>query len=164
MPTPALTPLAAAVLRVDPPERALEIECGEGDGVFFLARAFPVARVRGATRPESRVRVASERIGLDPEGRVAFKQARGSSLPYPDDLFDLVVQVGGRPPVAEIARVLRPAGRLILASTVGGGRGGRLLDWRLRRHGIELDPPVAVGDGSFRIGCLRGDGSTSAAE
>jgi ubiquinone/menaquinone biosynthesis C-methylase UbiE len=164
MPTPALTPLAAAVLQVDPPERALEVECGEGDGVFFLAREFPVARVRGVDRDEGRARVASERVGLDPEGRVAFKQARGGSLPYPDDLFDLVVQVDGRPPVAEIARVLRPGGQLILASTVGDGHTGRLLNWRLRRHGLELGPPVAVGDGSFRVGQLRGDGSTNAAE
>ncbi len=153
MPTPALTPLAAAVLHVDPPERALEIECGEGDGVFFLAREFPAARVRGVDRDEGRVRAATDRVGLDPEGRVAFKQARGGSLPYPDGLFDLVAQVDGRPRVAEIARVLRPGGQLILASSAGSGaHGGRLLGWRLRRHKIELGAPVAAGDGSFRVG------------
>ena len=65
--------------------------------------------MRGVDRSEAAVRAATARVGLDPEGRVAFKQGRPRSLPYPDDLFDLVAQVDGRPPVAEIARVLRPA-------------------------------------------------------
>src|SRR5690348_18492756 len=41
----SLPALAAAVLRVPrDPERVLEIGCGEGDGVLFLAREFPRAR------------------------------------------------------------------------------------------------------------------------
>ena len=98
--SPPLTPLAAAALRVaPPPERVLEIECGDGDGALFLAREFPAARVRGVDRAEELVRAATARVGLDPEGRVAFKQGRPGALPYPDGFFDLVVQVDGRPAV-----------------------------------------------------------------
>src|ERR1700755_7151 len=51
MPTPPLTPLAAAVLRVVPaPERVLEIECGDGEASLFLAREFPTARGRRGRR------------------------------------------------------------------------------------------------------------------
>ena len=96
---PPLTPLAAAVLHVAPaPERVLEIECGAGDATLFLAREYPTARVRGVDRSEENVRAATARIGLDPEGRVAFKVGGPRSLPYPDDFFDLVVEVDGRPP------------------------------------------------------------------
>ena len=115
MPSASLTSLAAAVLRVPgSPERILEIECGDGEGVLFLAREYPSARVRGVDRSEERIREAVARIGLDPEGRVAFKPGRGRSLPYPDDFFDLVAQVGGRLHPRELARVLRPGGHLIL--------------------------------------------------
>jgi ubiquinone/menaquinone biosynthesis C-methylase UbiE len=160
--TPPLTPLAAAALRVaPPPERVLEIECGDGDGALFLAREFPAARVRGVDRSEDRVREATARVGLDPEGRVAFKAGRPGALPYPDDFFDLVAQVDGRPPVAEVARVLRPGGQLVLARSQRAGAAGRLAKWllhrRLRRCGIEPLETAEAGDGSFSVGRLRGD-------
>jgi ubiquinone/menaquinone biosynthesis C-methylase UbiE len=163
MPAPPLTPLAAAALHVSPaPERLLEIECGNGDGALFFAREFPAARVRGVDRSEDRVRAATGRVGLDPEGRVAFKPGRPGALPYPDDFFDLVAQLDGWPRIAEIARVLRPGGRLIVAYShrPGGARrlAEKLLRWRLRRHGIELVESAAAGDGSFSVGQLRGGG------
>ncbi|HET6997234.1 MAG TPA: class I SAM-dependent methyltransferase [Solirubrobacterales bacterium] len=163
MSTPPLTPLAAAALRVVPaPERVLEIECGDGDGALFLAREFPAARVRGVDRSAERVRAATARVGLDPEGRVAFKVGRPGALPYPDDFFDLVAQVDGRPAAAEIARVLRPGGQLLLVRSSDpeptAGLSGWLLRRRLRRRGIELLETAAAGDGSFSVARLRGDG------
>lgn len=160
MPAPRLTPLAAAVLRVEPaPERVLEVECGEGDGALFLAREFPAARVRGVDRSAERVRAATARVGLDPEGRVAFKAGDPGALPYPDDFFDLVVQLDGRPAVAELTRVLRPGGHLILARSGSAAKSGRIAAWALRRHlrrrGIELVATAVAGDGSFSVGRLR---------
>src|SRR3954454_15006121 len=96
MQTPPLTPLAAAVLHVAPaPERVLEIECGDGDGALFLAREYPRARVRGVDASEQALRAANARIGLDPEGRVAFKRSPGTELPFPTAHFDLVAQRRG---------------------------------------------------------------------
>jgi SAM-dependent methyltransferase len=161
MPSPPLTPLAAAALRVTPaPERVLEVECGDGAGALFLAREFPAARVRGVDSSEDLVRSATARIGLDPEGRVAFKVGRPGSLPYPDDFFDLLAQVDGRPALAEAARVLRPGGRLILArSSAAGALAGlreRSRARRLSRHGFELLEAAPAGDGSFLVARLGG--------
>jgi SAM-dependent methyltransferase len=161
MRSPPLTPLAAAALHVRPlPERVLEVECGEGDGVLFLAREFPAARVRGVDRAEARVRAATARVGLDPEGRVAFKVGAPGSLPFPDDFFDLVAQLDGRPEVAELARVLRPGGQLILARSRKAGPLGRLgeglLGRRLAACGFALEQAAAAGDGSFSVARLRG--------
>ena len=162
MSTPPLTPLAAAALHVKPaPERVLVIECGEGDGALFLAREFPAARVRGIDRSEDRIRAATARVGLDPEGRVAFKAGRPRAIPYPDDFFDLVAQVDGRPPVAEIVRALRAGGHLILAQSQpldARSLGARWLRWRLARRGIDLTEVVPAGDGSFSVGRLRQTG------
>lgn len=169
MQTPPLTPLAAAVLHVAPaPERVLEIECGEGDGALFLAREYPAARVRGVDRSEESVRAATARIGLDPEGRVAFKPGGPRSLPYPDGFFDLVVEIDGRPRVGEIARVLRPGGHLILVRSEPGDRCGGLAAWLLRRAlarcGIEPVEAADAGDGSFSVGRLRGDDLSAAGD
>ena len=164
-PAPSLTPLAAAVLHVGDPERVLQVECGEGEGALFLAREFPSARVRGVDRSAESIRLASGRIGLDPEGRIAFKQGTPRSLPFPDDHFDLLAALDARPAPSEAARVLRPGGFLVLASTSDpellAGVGGRLLDWRLRRLGFESVWAQPAGDGSFSVARLSGGGPPS---
>ncbi len=140
MPDPALTRLATAVLGVPVPERALVCGCGDGEPVLFLAREFPSARVRGVDPSGERIRAASARVGLDPEGRVAFKQSSPRRLPFPDQFFDLVVIFEGRPAPSEISRVMRPGARLILASSPPAGRLGgvrqRLWQRRLPTAGI----------------------------
>jgi ubiquinone/menaquinone biosynthesis C-methylase UbiE len=136
--TPSLIALATAVLHVPiRPERVLEIGCGDGEAVLFLAREYPSARVRGVDASAEAIREAVSRAGLDPEGRIAFKQGKPRALPYPDGFFDLVAQAGGSLRPGEIARVLRPNGYLVL---IGGWR---LLDWRLGGRGFV---PVESGE------------------
>ncbi|HEV7399598.1 MAG TPA: methyltransferase domain-containing protein [Solirubrobacterales bacterium] len=161
---PPLTPLAAAVLHVPVPERALVVECGDGDAVLLLAREFPAARVRGADSSPALVRAASARVGLDPEGRVAFKRGKPGALPYPDGFFDLVAQVDGHPAAAEVARVLRPGGHLVLANS----RLPRFLAvaWegvqrrRLARQGFVAVQEAEAGNGNFFVARL-GDGGVA---
>ena len=159
-PVPHLTPLAAAVLHVGDPERILQAECGNGEGAMFLAREFPSARVRGADSSAGKVREAAARVGLDPEGRVAFKQGGPRSLPFPDDHFDLVAALDARPVPKEVLRVLRPGGFLALAESQHAGApsgfGGRLLRRRLGRLGFESIWAQPAGDGSFSVFRLGG--------
>lgn len=162
MPSPPLTPLAAAVLHVGSPERILQLECGEGEGALFLAREFPSARVRGIDGSGDAVRLAGGRVGLDPEGRIAFKQGDPGSIPFPDDHFDLLAALDAHPSAAEAARVLRPGGFLALAATRGedplAGLGGFVRRRRLQRRGFEPIWTEAAGDGSFAVLRLRGGG------
>jgi ubiquinone/menaquinone biosynthesis C-methylase UbiE len=152
---PPLTPLAAAALHVGTPERVLQVACGDGDGALFLAREFPRARVRGIDADEGKVAAAGRRVGLDPEGRVAFKRGAPRKIPYPDDNFDLVAVVDARPAPGELARVLRSGGHLILAATsgaaIGGGASGWLLSRSLRARGFELADEEDAGVGGFAV-------------
>jgi SAM-dependent methyltransferase len=162
MRAPPLTPLAAAVLHVPVPERALVVGCGDGEAVLFLAREFPAARIRGVDPSQALVREASARVGLDPEGRVVFKVGKARALPYPDDHFDLVVQLDGWLAAAEVGRVLRPGAHLILTGARGAhpttGMREALDRRRLSRAGIESVRTGEAGDGNFFVGRLSPSG------
>jgi SAM-dependent methyltransferase len=137
-----LGPLAAGLLHVRPePERALDIGTGLGDGALLIAREFPHARVRGIDLSEEMVRRAQRRIGLDPEGRVAFKVADAANLPFEEDSFDLVAQLNMPPFFSEIARVLRPGGFALIASSWGPRTPfytpESVLRRGFRKHGLE---------------------------
>jgi SAM-dependent methyltransferase len=155
-----LGPLAAGLLHVRPePERALDIGTGLGDGALLVAREFPHARVRGVDLSEEMVRRAQARIGLDPEGRVAFKVADASNLPFEDDSFDLVTQLNMPPFFNEIARVLRPGGFIVIAASWGASTPFYTPDAVLRRgfgkHGIDLVESGESAKGTFFVAHRR---------
>jgi SAM-dependent methyltransferase len=152
-----LAPLAAGLLHVRPePERALDIGTGLGDGALLIAREFPHARVRGVDISSEMIRRAQARIGLDPEGRVAFKVADAAHLPFEDESFDLVAQLNTPPFFAEIARVLRPAGYAVLAASWGAQTPFYTPDAVLRRGfrkaGIEEIKTGGAAQGTYFVG------------
>lgn len=115
-----LAALAAGLLHVSPPpERALDLGTGTGEAALLVAREFPLARVRGVDLSEEMIAAAKAKVGLDPEGRIAFKVADAAALPWPDDSFDLVVALNMPPFFAEVARVLRPEGFVVTAASWG---------------------------------------------
>jgi len=154
-----LAPLAKALLAVKPaPERALDIGTGTGTGALLIAREFPQARVRGIDISEEMVRRAQARIGLDPDGRVAFRVGDASSLPYEEGSFDLVAQLNMPPFFTEMARVLRPGGYAIVASSWGEATPfytpGPVLERGFRRAGLEQVESGTSGAGTFFVARL----------
>jgi SAM-dependent methyltransferase len=152
-----LAPLAAAALHVSrTPERVLDIGTGTGEGALLLAREFPRASVRGIDISDEMIRSAQGKIGLDPEGRVAFRVADAASLPYDVDSFDLVAQLNMPPFFAEIARVLRRGGHVIVASSWGADTPfytrNAVLERGFRRHGIETVTTGEVQHGTYYVG------------
>ena len=152
-----LAPLAAALLHVKPaPERALEVGTGTGEGALLLAREFPQASIRGVDVSEEMIGAAKAKVGLDPEGRIAFRVADAAALPYEDESFDLVAHLNMPPFVREVARVLRPGGHAIVASSWGPATPfytpNRVLDWAFAKHGIEPATAGEASDGTFWVG------------
>ncbi len=152
-----LQTLATATAKVAPaPERILDIGTGTGEAALFLAREFPFAGVRGVDISERMIREAQHKVGLDPDGRIAFRVADAAALPYDDDSFDLVTQVNMPPFFAEVARVLRPGGHVIVTATVGSATPfytpPSVLERGFRRRGIETVESGEAGRGTYFIG------------
>jgi ubiquinone/menaquinone biosynthesis C-methylase UbiE len=155
-----LAPLATAALHVRPvPERVLDVGTGTGQGALFLAREFPRASVRGIDFSEPMIREAQRKIGLDPEGRVAFRVADAADLPFDEASFDLVTLVNMPPFFGEIARVLRPGGFVIVTASLGPATpfytSDAALERAFGRRGVD---PVATGTaatGTYWVGRRR---------
>lgn len=100
-------------------ERALDLACGTGDLAFAVA--VEGARAVGLDLTPRMVQLAQRKsAALDVQPRPAFLTGDMMALPFPPASFDLVTTGYGLrnvpelgPAIDEIARVLRPGGRLL---------------------------------------------------
>ena len=106
------------VVRCDGDERILDVPCGTGELERRLSARWPALRFVGVDLSREMLdRAAAKNVGASPQ----WVQADVRSLPLPDESFDWVICANGfhyfRSPelaLAELRRVLRPGGRLVL--------------------------------------------------
>jgi len=122
---PVMLPLALA----RGPRKALDVGCGEGRFCRMLAARG--VSVTGLDPTPSLIAAARAR---DPNG--AYVEARGERLPCPNDSFDLVVSYLSlididdfEAAIAEMARVLKPGGALLIANLNGFNTAGAESGW-----------------------------------
>ena len=104
----------------------LDVGCGTGRLLRGLEAAFPRARLEGVDA--SAEMVAEARAMLPAGSRIQIRHATAEKLPYSESTFDLVFSsmtfhhwAGQQAGIAEVARVLRPAGLWLLADFVATG-------------------------------------------
>lgn len=107
-------------LRLPPGAVAIDVGCGEGRHAMALAGRFEL-RVHGFDPVARHVRLASERLGVEPAGRVDFALGAAEALPVAGAAADLVwcrdvlVHVADLDRAyAEFRRVLRPGGHALV--------------------------------------------------
>lgn len=140
----ALRERIATIARVSPGETVLDVGCGTGSlAVVVKRRVGTTGSVRGIdASPEmierARAKAASARV------RVAFDVGRADSLPLPDASVNVVLgtlMMHHLPPLArerfaaEIRRVLRPGGRVLIVDFEAPSRRRGGLIARFHRHG-----------------------------
>lgn len=107
--------------------RVLDIGCSQGIAALLCARAG--LTTLGVDIQTDRIEYARNERAAEPAevaARVDFQVADATSLDLPDDTFDTVLMgeivehmADASPLLAEAARVLRPAGRLVLTTPFG---------------------------------------------
>ena len=127
----------------------------------MLAERFPEAQVDAIDLSPSMVEAARERsAGVGDRARFAIGDA--ATLPFDEQTFDLVVQLNMPVFPGQIARVLRPGGHVIVASSLGAATPyytpERLLRRRFAKLGFVDDAIAQTGPGTFFL-ARRADGS-----
>lgn len=120
--TDHLTDLVAGHLALRPGQRLLDVGCGNGDPALRVAAAHDV-HVSGITVSQQQLTQASEQAdGADVRGRTSFLFADAMDLPFENGSFDgawaieaLLHMPDQSAALAEIHRVVRPGGRLVIA-------------------------------------------------
>jgi ubiquinone/menaquinone biosynthesis C-methylase UbiE len=118
--------LDLAVQEVPDTAAILDVGCGTGRLLRTAAEQFPEARLEGVDAAEGMIEQAKASAG--PATNINFQLATAEHLPFPDAQFDLVFSTmtfhhwaDQRRGVAEIARVMAPSGRWILADFIAAG-------------------------------------------
>jgi ubiquinone/menaquinone biosynthesis C-methylase UbiE len=123
-------PIQRAVLQlaedeVGSPGAILDIGCGTGKLLRSASQRFPGAKLLGVDAAIEMVKQAQKST---PDGTIQFQQATAEELPFPDGSFDLVFSTmtfhhwqNQERGAAEVARVLTPDGRWLLAEFVPSG-------------------------------------------
>jgi SAM-dependent methyltransferase len=132
--------------------RMLDVACGAGQIAIPAARAgVNVTGIDIAANSIAQARARARAEGLD----VRFDEGDAEDLPYEDASFDLVVSLIGamfapRPEqvAAELARVCRPGGRIVMANWTAAGFVGQMFKV-ISQHvppSPLMAPPVRWGD------------------
>lgn len=90
--------------------RTVDVGCGGGALLAHLARSFPGSELFGVDLSAAAVQRAARRRCAT---IVLANADRG--LPFQDQSIDLVTSVDARRPVGEMARIVKPTGRVIVA-------------------------------------------------
>jgi SAM-dependent methyltransferase len=151
-----LAPLAAACEGLESdPEAIVELGTGTGAGALMLARRFPAATVRALDISPAMVEAARTKLPAELVGRIDFGVADAASIPHDDESFDLVVQLNVPVYLDEVARVLRPGGSLIVASSLGAATPyytpDAVLARACRRRGLEQASSGEAGGGTYFV-------------
>lgn len=143
---------ATALDAADAPARLLEIGFGSGGLIAMALKRWPACAVAGIDPTADMIKMARARFSRPAFAkRVELRRASADAIPFAPSCFDAVVAVNSfqfwSPPeraMSEVARVLKPGGRLVMALRRHDGRAPDWLPNPISRSGAEVEGARAL--------------------
>ncbi len=118
-----------ALGKINQGEQILDIGCGAGvDTILAALSVGPKGSVVGVDIVPEMIARAESNLQMMDLDNVDFQNTSGEKLPFADDTFDVVISNGvinlipdKEAVLSEIIRVLKPAGRLMVADQISAG-------------------------------------------
>jgi len=115
--------------KINQGEQVLDIGCGAGvDTILAAIIVGPKGSVIGVDIVSEMIARAESNLRMMDLDNVKFQRISGENLPFSDDTFDVVISNGvinlipdKKAAMSEIIRVLKPAGRLMVADQIAAG-------------------------------------------
>ncbi len=115
--------------KINPGEQILDMGCGAGvDSILAGLMTGETGSVIGVDLVPEMLERAEANLRMTHLKNISFKKASGENLPFPKDSLDVVISNGAinlipdkESTLAEILRVLKPGGRLMMADQVTAG-------------------------------------------
>jgi SAM-dependent methyltransferase len=135
------------------PRAVLDLGTGAGGTAAVMAQRWPDATVVGVDTSRRMIRTARQQYGR--HRNLSFEVGDGLRLAVPSAGVDLVTSLNYMPYPAEMARVLRPSGQVLVASTFQSLTSDAVAaHWE--RHGFRLQAESTASAGSFQLYRLDG--------
>jgi ubiquinone/menaquinone biosynthesis C-methylase UbiE len=122
-------------LDLQPSDRILDVGCGTASLFQPILAEFPSVQLIGVDISTSMLKVADDKLGQ----QAVFLAAQAQGLPFRSDSFDIVVSCNTfhylRKPeqcLSEIARILKPSGKVVITDWCDDYIACRLCDFFLR--------------------------------
>lgn len=125
--------------KVNPGEHVLDVGCGAGvDTILAAMMVGPNGSAVGVDMVPEMIDRAESNLKMTGIDHARYQAAAGENLPFPDERFDVVISNGvinlipdKERVLTEIHRVLKPAGRLMVADQIAAGSVQRDFEARL---------------------------------
>jgi ubiquinone/menaquinone biosynthesis C-methylase UbiE len=152
-----LAPVEAALDRLaSAPRRVLDLGTGTGAVARLEAERIPEAQVSGA---DISTQMIEEARRLTDSSRITYQVADAQNLPFADGSFDLITLGNMIPFFDELARVVEPAGHVLVAYSAGSETPIYVSPERLRvelgRRGFAEIAELSAGRGSAVLAVKR---------
>ena len=102
------------------PQKILDLCTGTGFAAIMALKHFPDAYVIGVDQSTTMIEIARSKVDSVDAGRMKFDFGNAAKLGYEDETFDLVITSNAPVYLAEVSRVLRHGGDIIVAYSFGG--------------------------------------------